>query len=153
MFSLKIFRSKKNRKSIPSAWCGLWTDRNGKQLIIKEVKRQLYSITILDKSGIPFQINLLDNNKKETVNLIGNFTTDTEKRPILQVEAGSDGIGPTYNLYFVTKKSNGKLNLAHNKDDLKELIILPSVGIGLYDDWEDDLGVPWAFPLDEYKKN
>ena len=27
-----------------------------------------------------------------------------------------------------------------------------NVGMGLYNDWEDDLGVPWAFPLDDFKK-
>ena len=64
-----IFRSTKNRKSIPKSWCGLWKDKNGKS------------------------------------------------------------------------------------DSLSKIIIKPDVGMGLYDDWEVDLGVSWAFPLEDFKKD
>lgn len=142
----------KNRKTIPKSWSGLWTDRNEKQLIIQSTKDDSYSVTVLDTYGNPFQIDLLENKKRDTKKLTGRFTKDINGNPILQIEAGSNGIGPTFNLCFLTTKDNAKLKLAKNSDDLDKIIIKPSVGIGLYDDWEDDLGVPWAFPLEDFKK-
>ena len=52
----------------------------------------------------------------------------------LRVEAGSPGLGPIYDLTF-------------EGDQLS-----PSVHLGLYDDFEDDLGVPWALPLSLYRR-
>lgn len=153
MSSIKdIFGLTKNRKSIPKSWCGLWTDKNGKQVIIQPIVSRSYSVTVLDRFDNSFQIDLLENEKKETRHLTGHFTKDTNGNPLLQVEAGSNGIGPTYNLYFLTADKDEKLKLAKNSDNLGEIIIKPNVGMGLYDDWEDDLGVPWAFPLDNFKK-
>ncbi len=147
-----IFNLTKNRKSIPKSWCRLWTDKNEKQLIIQATKHDFYSVTVLDKNGIPFQIDLLGNKKRNTKKLTGQFTKDTNGNPILQVEAGSNEIGPTLDLYFLTTKGNDEYRLAKNTDDIDKIIIKPSVGMGLYDDWEDDLGVPWAFPLEDFKK-
>ena len=147
-----IFNLTKNRKSIPKSWFGLWTDKNEKQLIIQTTKHDFYSVTVLNKDGIPFQIDLLGDKKRDTEKLIGQFTKDTNGNPILQVEAGSNEIGPTFDLYFLTTKDNDEHRLAKNTDDIDKIIIKPSVGMGLYDDWEDDLGVPWAFPLEDFKK-
>lgn len=148
----EIFRSTKKRNPIPKSWLGLWTDKNGKQLIIELFKNCQYAVTVMDSKGQPFEIETLDNQIKKTVKLTGRFETDTNGNLILQVEAGSDEIGPTYNLYFVIKDSDQNLRQASNSDSLKEIIIKPKVGMGLYDDLEDDLGVPWAFPLEEFKK-
>jgi len=147
-----IFSSAKNRKSIPRSWCGIWTDKNGKHIEIRSTAHDFYSVTILDKNNNPYQIDLLGDEKKNTEKLTGEFTKDTNGNPILQVEAGSNGIGPTYDLYFLTEKEKDDFKLANNKDDIAKIIIRPNVGMGLYDDWEDDLGVPWAFPLDDFKK-
>ena len=149
---LNIFNSIKNRKSIPNSWCGLWTDKNGKQVIIKSTKHDFYTVTVLGSKGQAFEIELLGGNTKNTIELIGRFATDTSGNSILQVEAGSNDIGPTYNLYFLTAENNEKLRHSKNSDDLDKITIKPDVGMGLYDDWEGDLGVPWAFPLDNFKK-
>ncbi|MUP16829.1 hypothetical protein [Ancylomarina euxina] len=149
---MEIFNSTKKRKSIPKSWCGQWTDKNGKHLIIRSTLHDFYSVTILDKKGNPYEIKLLGDEKKETKKLTGKFTKDTNGNPILQVEAGSNEIGPTYDLYFLTTMGEDKLKLSRNADALEKIIIKPNVGMGLYDDWEDDLGVPWAFPLDDFKK-
>jgi hypothetical protein len=109
-------------------------------------------VTIFDKNENPYQIDLLGDEKKNTEKLTGQFTKDTNGNPILEVEAGSNGIGPTYDLYFLTAKDKDEFKLSKSKDDIEEIIIRPNVGMGLYDDWEDDLGVPWAFPLDDFKK-
>ena len=148
---LNLFSSARNRKSIPETWCGLWTDKNGKQIKIESTQHEFYVVSIMNSKGQPYQIKLLDDSKRDTINLTGRFVTDTNGYPILQVEAGENGLGPTYSLYFLTTNEQ-KLRLAKNSDDLNEITIKPNVGLGLYDDWEDDLGVPWAFPLEDFKK-
>lgn len=147
-----VFRSTKNRKSIPKSWCGLWTDKNGKQVTIQPTGSGSYSVTVLDKYDNSFQIDLLGDKKRETKNLLGQFTKEANGNPILQVEAGNNGVGPTYNLCFLTSGNNEKLRLAKNSDSLSKIIIKPDVGMGLYDDWEVDLGVSWAYPLEDFKK-
>ena len=147
-----IFNSTKNRKSIPEPWCGIWIDQDGKHLDIRSTEHDFYSVTILDKFGQPYQIVLLGGEKKNTKKLTGQFTKDTNGNPILQVEAGSNGIGPTYDLCFLTTKDKDEVKLSKNKDDIEKVVIKPNVGMGLYDDWEDDLGIPWAFPLNDFKK-
>lgn len=150
---LDMFNISKYRKSIPKSWCGLWTDKNGKQVIIKSTKHNFYLVTVLDFNKQPYKIKLLGNKTRKTIDLIGRFTKDINKNPILQVEAGDDGAGPTFNLYFSILDKNNNLKLAKNSDGINNIIIKTNVGMGLYDDYEDDLGVPWAFPLEYLKKN
>ena len=145
-----ILNNSTNRKSIPKAWCGIWIDKNGKQIKIDSTKHDFYSLTILDNVGNPFEIKSLGDRTKTTTGLVGRFTKDSYDNPVLQVEAGTDGIGPTLNLYFLALNENGQQRLARNSDKPSNIILKPDVGMGLYDDWEDDLGVPWAFPLDNY---
>ena len=152
-FLIDIFNLNKIRNSIPNSWCGLWTDRKGRQLIIKSTQHDFYSVTVLDANGMPYEIELLDGKSKKTIDLIARFTKDLKKTTILQVEAGMNGAGPTYNLYFLKVNRYDKPRWARKSDDVNDVIINPDVGMGLYDDWEDDLGVPWAFPLEYYKKS
>lgn len=49
----------------------------------------------------------------------------------LEIEAGIAGLGPAYRLYPT--------------DD--GAVLRPQTVMGLYDDYDDDLGVPWAYPL------
>jgi len=35
---------------------------------------------------------------------------------------------------------------------LSKIFLVPEVGMGMYDDFDDDLGVPWAFPLAAFVK-
>ena len=147
-----LFSLSNYRKSIPNSWCGFWADKNGKQIVIESTKHDIYDVSVLDANGQPYEIELLEGNKRDTIRLTGRFATDTNGNPILQVEAGSNDIGPTYNLYFLTAKRDQELRRAKNFDDLDYIIIRPNVGLGLYDDWDDDLGVPWAFPLEDFKK-
>jgi hypothetical protein len=32
------------------------------------------------------------------------------------------------------------------------LVLVPNIAIGLFDDFDDDLGVPWAYPLDRLRR-
>lgn len=151
-FLSNLFNLTKKAKLIPDSWCGKWIDKKGKQLIIKATAHDFYNVTVLDSNLKPFDIELLGGNIKKTTDLIARYTKDQRNIPILQVEAGSDGIGPTYDLYFLKLNDYDKPRTARKSDNIYELIIKPNVGIGLYDDWEDDLGVHWAFPLEYLKK-
>ncbi len=130
----------------------MWIDKNGKQVIIRTTKHDFYDVSVLDINGQPYQIKLLNNQTKNTTGLTGLFTKDINGNPILQVEAGTIEIGPTYNLYFLAIDSNQKTRLAKNSDSLEKIIIKPNVGIGLYDNWDDDFGVAWAYPLEDLVK-
>jgi len=141
-------------KSIPTSWTGNWIDDIGRTLTIEMTNDKEYKVSIKDKSGLPFKIDwtgfgILD---KKTTDLKSEITNDTDGRQHLQIEAGMVGVGPTYRLYFVVEEENQKLRLATTDDQIEKIKIKPNIGIGLYDDWEDDLGVPWALPLSDYKK-
>ncbi|MCY9670854.1 hypothetical protein M5X11_39235 [Paenibacillus alginolyticus] len=56
----------------------------------------------------------------------------------LQIELGEEGLGPTLEL---------AVTMINNKDYLE-----PQVVMGLYDDYEDDFGVPWILPLSYFEK-
>ena len=68
-----------------------------------------------------------------------NVYRQNGETPRLMVEVGVVGLGPTYQLTFAAA------------DDGSALLI-PHVGIGLYDDFAGDLGVPWAFPLGTFRR-
>ena len=140
-------------KSIPTIWTGNWVDDTGRTLTIEIANDRKYRVSIKDKSGLPFKIDwtgfgLLD---KKTTDLKSEVTNDSDGRQHLQIEAGMVGVGPTYRLYFVVEE-NQELRLATTDDQIEKIKIKPNIGIGLYDDWEDDLGLPWALALSDYKK-
>lgn len=151
-YLIKLFYKLFHRKSIPDHWCGRWIDKNGKQLFIERKENKKYRVTILDRSYQPYDILLLNDKETKTEKLEANFTIDVNGYPILQVEAGNSGLGPTYNLCFI-KHSNESYKLASNFTPLNQVQIIPTVGMGLYDDYEDDLGVPWAFPVEGFVKD
>jgi hypothetical protein len=55
----------------------------------------------------------------------------------LTVELGNEGVGPTLKLKYINNIKEG---------------LIPSVQCGHYDEREEDLGVPWVFPLIIYYK-
>jgi len=56
----------------------------------------------------------------------------------LVVELGTSGLGPALVLEFI--ESDGKD------------FLIPEIQMGLYDDYEDDLGVGWIFPLSRFER-
>lgn len=141
-------------KSIPITWTGNWVDDTGRTLTIQAINDKEYKVSIKDKNGTPFKIDWtgFEPLDKKTTDLKSEITNDTEGRQHLQVEAGIVGVGPTYRLYFIVEDENKKSRLAITDDQIEKIKIRPDIGMGLYDDWEEDLGVPWALPLDDYKK-
>lgn len=62
------------------------------------------------------------------------------------MEAGTAELGPTYRLYPATESPTG-WRTADSDVPADRLVLIPITLIGLYDDFDDDLGVPWAHPL------
>jgi len=120
------------------AFLGLWVDPRGRVLFVGPAKRdgrnesQLEAeVTLTDGvTGTAFQAKGLGLRKRPTRDLPATVA-DGE----LRVEVGDVGLGPT-------------LHLQLGPDGL----LVPRVQMGLYDDWEEDLGVPWAFPLETYRR-
>ena len=90
---------------------------------------------------------LLDGSRKTVRRLPGLAELDDEGRLRLSVEAGTEGSGPCYHLYPAVRREDGARARPTGDEPPRTLELLPVVMFGLYDDWEDDLGVPWAFPL------
>ena len=109
-----------------------------------------YDVSVWDAEGKPYTIRLLGDATRSTINLSAALDTEDGKR-LLQVEAGTYHLGPTYNLHFGVMR-DGVLHSARLWDFWRELFLVPSVGVGLYDDWENNLGVPWAFPLRVWRR-
>ena len=106
---------------------GRWTDDAGRGVTI-EPRGDGALVSVRDAAGAPFQRTLLEGASTTVA-----MPAAVSEEGTLVVEVGTPGVGPTYVLEAV----GGAL--------------LPSVHIGLYDDWEDDLGVPWAQPLSPYR--
>lgn len=137
--------------SFPNHWFGTWIDKNGKKVLIERHLLGKITTSVIDQDNNPYEIVLLGGVKKKTLLLKSEYTKDSEQIPMLQIEAGNVDIGPTYRLYFVVEEKDTR-RIANEFDDSRLLKILPEVSIGLYDDYEEDLGVPWAFPLEEFTK-
>lgn len=139
---------------MPALWLGDWVD-GIRTLTIGLDDQGDVVVSVKDRSGTPYTIDdtglKLASNK--TINLKSTVEADRHKQIYLKVEAGSVGIGPTYKLYFVVNGDDGVQRLASEDDPIQNIRINPDIGAGLYDEWEEDLGVPWALPLIEYKKS
>ena len=138
---------------IPSSWCGLWMDKSLRQIQITPTRGpQHYQLSIYRKNRKPFKISLLNDDTVKTRGLPAILKWNSEQScSYLEIEAGSNGIGPTYELYF-WYRGKGGIRPALLLDKAEKVFIRPNIGLGLYGDWEEDLGVPWAWPLQDYKK-
>ncbi|GAA5190320.1 hypothetical protein GCM10023322_45180 [Rugosimonospora acidiphila] len=89
---------------------------------------------------------LLDDGTKPIEDLPARCDTDQRGHRYLEVEAGTVNLGPTYRLYAAREEAD---ELRGAADDLpvERLVLVPEIVMGLYDDYDDDLGVPWAYPL------
>ncbi len=156
----------------PDAWCGLWVDSEGKFILIE--KNDEFSPTQpIDVKGVS-----MGKQKRRRWHLevsVGKkMTTEWEPTKLiwyslrmitrwirddhhecdkLQAEAGITFAGPTYNIYFIHEPPGDEQTyFAKEGNPLPEIFAAPEVGIGLYDDWDDDLGVPWGFPYTKFHK-
>lgn len=109
---------------------GSWRAEDGRRLTIRATPRGAL-VDASDAAGAPYRINVLG--------LAGLLAPKSVRLPAvleggqLVVEAGSPGLGPTLRLAL--------LDLGGRE------ALVPEVRMGLYDDFDDDLGVPWMTPL------
>lgn len=109
------------------AIAGLWVDAIGRACRIAPVRPDRALVTVAPSVRQPFYERA--GWCPRTADLVARWRGDR-----LVVEAGVIDLGPTY-------------ELVPRGDELD-----PEVGLGLYDDYEDDRGVPWAFPISAYRR-
>ena len=117
---------------------GLWVDARGRALFVwrrgrdeREKSQFEAEISVTDGvMGMPYEVRGLGLNPLPTRDMRAMMAGGE-----LRAEAGVIGIGPTYTLQLTQNDT-----------------LLPRVEMGLHDDWEEDLGVPWAFPLEPYRR-
>jgi hypothetical protein len=113
---------------------GWWVAADGKAVLIEHVDDQLLITVAPTRDAPAYRSAELLGGGHADIRRLPAEVGGTDDVPFLQVEAGTPGLGPTYRLHVVTEPAG-------------DVLLVPNVGMGLYDDYDDDLGVPWAFPL------
>ncbi|NHJ86618.1 MAG: hypothetical protein FK734_14220 [Asgard group archaeon] len=137
-------------KVFPDNLLGLWIDEDNRAVFIFKNESQY-------QTSIFFNIKeQLKKRKLKIENHLANLTTNwvlDEERNVyrFQIEVGLEFIGPTYNLY-ISGINEEPTDLKNDSTLMEQLKLLPEVQMGLYDDWDDDFGVPWAFPYKNYER-
>jgi hypothetical protein len=135
----------------PRSWVGTWVAPDGKTISISWDSHGITVTARPSRGQTPYQsVDLLDGDTKMIENLPARCDLDQQGHRYLEVEAGTADLGPTYHLYPATKTRTG-LRAAGDNVTVEKLLLVPNTVIGLYDDDEDDLGVPWAYPLHPLK--
>jgi hypothetical protein len=123
---------------MPSAIVGRrWEDESGRSLRIHRcwlpwpVSR--WGATFREKDFSPRSLKALARASRMS-RLPVRWTDDK-----LMIELGYPGVGPYLELSVEWNEQGEPLRL------------IPRVCTGLYDDWEQDFGVPWIFPLSPYE--
>lgn len=131
----------------PPAWTGRWIAEDFKTVTIEDGSDHPRVTVASGPMAPPYRsAELLGGGTKLIDGLDGTCWIDDEDRIYLEVEAGTSGIGPTYRLY-AAQVDGESFQRASPDLDAPDLVLVPNTSIGLYDDFEDDLGVPWAYPL------
>jgi hypothetical protein len=113
---------------------GWWVAADGKAVLVEHINRRILITVAPAREGPCYRSAELLGGGHADVRRLEAISGDADGTPFLQVEAGTPGLGPTYRLDV-------------GADDEGAVHLVPHVGMGLYDDYDDDLGVPWAFPL------
>lgn len=131
----------------PNSWLGTWVSTDGKAVTIESDDRAL-TVTIRPGVGLApcVSATLLGGGTKAIERLAAVCHLDHKRGRYLEVEAGTAEIGPTYRLYAAIDSPEG-WRTANDDVPVDQLVLIPNTTIGLYDDFDDDLGVPWAYPL------
>ncbi|MFD1321082.1 hypothetical protein [Micromonospora sonneratiae] len=131
----------------PTSWTGTWVAPDGKTIRLVHGEHGI-AVTVSPGPDQPAYLSapLLDDSTKRIERLPASVNVDEDGRRYLEIEAGTPGLGPTYRLYAVVENA-GRLRIAPVDVPVDRLVLYPNSVIGLYDDFDDDLGVPWAEPL------
>ena len=132
----------------PKGWTGRWSAADGKTVLVERLKGRLLVTVSPTRDGRPYtSAELLGGGTKSIERLPATCLLDPEGRRCLEIEAGTESLGPTYRLYAALDDVAGRRR-APTDTPRADLVLIPNTSIGLYDDYEDDLGVPWALPLE-----
>lgn len=112
-------------------YLGRWKDESGRVLAIRFGGDGAILADYTGKDGIPYTRSMLNFRKSPSRDMPAAMNGQG-----LVVELGTPGLGPT--LFLV------------RADDAGRRALVPRLDMGLYDDWEDDLGAPWVLPLSEF---
>lgn len=135
--------------SWPPSWVGWWVAADGKAVLIEISEEKVLVSVAPDRSSGPYESAiLLAGDVKRIENLEASVGFDDQEGRFLEIEAGSADVGPTYRLFAACELSPGTLTRADDAQNVADVILVPTTSMGLYDDQEDDLGVPWALPLE-----
>ena len=133
----------------PASWRGRWEARDGKTIRIAVSGSELSVSAAPTADADPYRsAELLGGGTKLIERLPATCFVDEGGRRYLEIEAGTPGLGPTYRLSAFVEAADGDLCGAEDSARVEDVILVPNTSIGLYDDFEDDLGVPWALPLE-----
>lgn len=138
-----------SESSWPPAWVGSWTAADGKTVEIRRSGHRVLVTVSPHPEAPPYtSAELLRGGTKLIRDLEATCAVDAKGRKYLEVEAGTEGIGPSYRLY-AGRAVPDREGVRPAGDDLdpEQVVLAPQCLVGLYDDYEDDLGVPWAYPL------
>ena len=126
---------------------GTWVADDGKTVVITPHGRG-FTVTVRPGPGLDpcTSAELLDGGTKLIEDLPAQCHLRDGRVRYLEIEAGTPGLGPTYRLYATVQPPQGP-RPAKPWIPARRIVLVPSPSIGLYDDWDDDLGVPWAYPL------
>ena len=119
------------KNSPAGPFLGRWRDGSGRVLAIRTGDDGAILADYADADGAYVMRSLLNFRKSPSRDMPAAMADE-----LLVVELGTPGLGPTL-----------ALGLA---GDPGRPVLVPRIDMGLYDDWEDDFGVPWALPLSEF---
>lgn len=133
----------------PRGWVGTWTADDGKTVTVTLRRRRPLVTVRPSADAAPYESDeLLEGGVESIAKLEAQPELDNDGRLRLSVEAGTPGIGPRYHLHPVVGSEDGGWGRPTGAEDVSSITLLPNVTAGLYDDYEDDLGVSWALPLE-----
>jgi len=133
----------------PKKWVGTWTAEDGKSVTVSFHGRRPTVTVRPSTDAAPYESSeLLHGGVKPISDLEAKPELDNEGRIRLSVEAGTPELGPQYQLYPAIASEDGGWKRPTGAEKVSLITLLPNTSIGLYDDYEEDLGVPWALPLE-----
>lgn len=129
---------------LPDAWLGAWASADGRVVTLERDDGRL-AVSVSPAVGTPpYREPSADRLPATWLDLgRGDFGVRAE----VGASEGLAGAGPTFDLRFMVAGRAATVS-----DPITQISAIPSVGMGLYDDYDDDLGVPWAFPLVPFQK-
>jgi hypothetical protein len=127
---------------------GWWVAEDGKAVLVEAGRGGVLLVSVAPALGAePYRsAELLYGGTKAIQRLAATARTEDGVH-YLQIEAGTEAYGPTYLLYPVERANRLWKAVDATSPEVRPAALYPNVHVGLYDEFDGDLGAPWAFPL------